>query len=177
MRRNTNPFVEGGAELFGVPGPTLIRATVTNADPDNEGVHAMKVKPEGFDTAFPVELPVEMVGDACVPTDGTKVLLGLKSNGGLTVITQRYGGQTDKIPSYEPGERVIGHPLSDTQIRLDANGDAHIRHESGMAVTVDANGVHVNGGTKNAVSDVTTTKNADGHVTDVNVKRSDSLFI
>ena len=177
MNRSTNPFVEGGEGVFGVPGPTLIRATVTNADPDNEKVHIVEVKPEGFDTAFPAELPVEMVGDAHVPTENAKVLLGLKSTGGLTVITQRYGGQPNQIPSYEAGERVIGHPLSDTQIRLDVNGDAHIRHESGMTVTVDASGVHVNGGTKNAVSDITTTKNADGYVTDVDVKRSDSVYI
>jgi hypothetical protein len=155
----------------------LQEATVMFAPDHSEGdgvTHSVVVSPNGKDTQFPVELPVQANGDVHVPTAGTPVLIGYRKGDRPIIVAIRYTSDAD-IPSFKAGERRIAHHASDSNIYLRNDGAVEIITDDGTSVVVKDNTITVNGGSTPVVTDIATTKDADGHVTDVTPITDDTI--
>lgn len=112
-------------------------------------------------------VPVGNKGDVTLPSVGDMVMIARFRNNKAVVLSTYYTQQPD-IPTAEEGERVVGHPESDSEVRLKPNGDVVINPERNVVID--------GGGTK-VVTDVETTTDADGHVTSITVVRADSTEV
>lgn len=154
-------------------------ATVISAPSHSSGdevKHAVTIKPAGKDVQFLAEVPVDAKGDVHIPEEGTDVLIGYRKASLPVVLSARYNVD-DSIPAYDAGERRVGHSLSNANIFLDANGDITVKNDSGTTVTLSGTDVILNGGTQGAITDVTTTKDVDGHVTSISLIRNNNILI
>jgi len=117
------------------------------------------------------------VGDVSIPTEGSRVIIGYRVNARPLVLGSRYSAN-DTVPEYEPGERIIGHPTSNSYIHLDNDGGVHIVGENGNSVTMQSNGdVVINDGNTQPVTDVSTSTDADGHVTSISLTRASGVYL
>lgn len=57
------------------------------------------------------------------------------------------------------------------------NGDITLDDNNGTTVTLSAGTLTLNGGTQGAITDVTTTKDVDGHVTSISLIRNNNILI
>jgi len=89
-----------------------------------------------------------------------------------------YDPDVHDIPTQQAGERIFGHDLTDSRVKIDVDGTIHIDVEDGSTIDVQADGTIVlNDGTQGIITDVNTTKDADGHVTDVSLTRDSNILI
>lgn len=100
------------------------------------------------------ELLVDSKGDYSLPPRETHVVVAQRAGSSPIVLGTVYG-EADDLPSAagSDGERVVGHPASDTKIRFNADGSYEIIHDDGStAVTVDESGVTLGDGTTNPIA-------------------------
>jgi len=178
---------------IGLEGATVIN-TQTHREGDNIS-HEIYVRPDTMDTDVVADVGINQTGDVQIPQEGSRVIIGYRANERPIVVGQRYSAN-ETIPEFEPGERVIGHPLSDSNIRLATNGSVTVTDDDGTTITLDgageitlstsdgttvsiANGdVVINGGTTQAVTDVTPGEtNDNGGITSLSVSRSPSVYV
>lgn len=113
----------------GVESATVIR---TQENRNAEGVsHVCYVKPSTLNKTIPADVLVSLVGDAQIPTEGSRVLISYRTNERAVVIGQRYKASNTE-PPYEPGERIIGHPETNSNIRLNNDGSISLQSELGV---------------------------------------------
>jgi len=125
----------------------------------------------------PAEVVVPQNGDVCLPTEGDTVMVGYRRNGRPLVVGTQYTDSTD-IPPFEEGERVIGHPTSDSTIRFTTDGTIRLTHDAGTTVELTNDGsVVIDNGNTQPVTDVATTTDSDGHVTGVSLTRADGVYL
>lgn len=155
-------------------------ATVTTVPSHTAGdgtSHAIMVVPDGHDSPRSAEVPVDQHGDVSLPQEGDPVYVGYKRNGRTIVLGTRYG-EDDSIPAFEEGERVIGHPLSDSHVRFAADGTLHVEGDDGNTIELRPDGtIVVNDGSNNPVTDIETSTDSDGHVTSISVTKSDDVYV
>jgi hypothetical protein len=105
-------------------------------------------------------------GDSYVPPKGTPVLLAQLASS-ETIVLKAPTPNVDS-PTLDEGERIISHPTSESVVKFNADGTLDI-HGDGV--------VRINGGSKGAITDITTSTDGDGHVTDVSVTRNDDVLL
>lgn len=167
-----NPYADNdrdwsGGEIVGLEGATVITAP-DHSSGDNVN-HAIEVKPYTFDEPTPADVRVDQRGDVLIPTEGSRVIIGYRVNGRPLVLGSRYSSD-DTIPDYQAGERVIGHPLTNSHVRLAADGTIHVEGDGGNTVELQPNGdVVINGGATLPVTDV--------DFTNETVTRADGVYL
>jgi len=160
---------------IGVESAEVIR-TQSHTEGDNVS-HVVYVKPSTINETIPADVNANQVGDVQIPTEGSRVTIAYRPNERPLVVGQRYKNE-DTVPEFEPGERVVGHPLSDSHIRLATDGSITIKGDAGNIVELASDGsVTINGGSKNPVTDVSTSTDADGHVTSISLTRSSNVYL
>lgn len=146
-------------------------------------------------------VPVDVYGDVALPDEGSLVVVQ-KTQNDLFVVRGILYTRQNSGPDYQEGERRIGHAATDSNVRLMPDGSAYVEATGTITVdsgdrvvingdsdvTIDAGGttlvvdpsdgtVRVNGGSTGVVTDVSTTKDSDGHVTSISLTRSDDLYV
>lgn len=149
----------------------------THVSGDNVG-HHVEVIPDKLDEPVTADVRVDQSGDVAIPTEGERVIIGYRTNSRPIVLGTRYS-LSDDIPEFEPGERVIGHSLTDGHIRLDTDGTITVTAANDTAtITIGADGtIQINDGQTKPITDVETTTDGDGHVTDITVTRSNNVYL
>jgi hypothetical protein len=178
MPDRTVPQVDSTDSARSATEYTFLDVGVVTSAPTTEadGQHHVTVQetPTAPDEPIPV-LPT-VHGDYYVPPEGAPVVVGK---------TGRYDGAVVGVaipptdtPTLEAGERILSHPLSTAHVRFNADGSIDVTSEGDASVRLRADGTLVlNGGSQGIVTDVQTTTDADGHVTDVTLVREDSIQI
>jgi len=147
-----------------------------SANPDT-GPHDVDVLPYSFTESITASVAVDALGDVMVPTKDDQVLIGYRANGEKTIIGYLYDGETS-LPDLLPGERQVGHPASDTTVTFHDDGSLTITGENDNNIELANDGtVTINDGSTAPIVDVSTSKDADGHVTDVSVARASDVFV
>lgn len=185
----TNPFTKSEREAAqAVKHGHLQRGSVTTSirldDSDGFIGSVFGDTIHGQTTPSPLVVPVH--GDAYAPPEGYDLLYGELLNG--RVALGAFDDNDTSHPPVEPGERVLSHPVSDSYVKFNADGSIDVYGDS--SVTVDASGdvsitpsgdVNIGSASTQAITDVSlsTTTDADGHVTDVSltVERSNSVYL
>lgn len=174
-----NPFNSSEDNSLG-PIRSITTGVVTSAPSHTAGdniKHHVTVSPDFTESEFPAEVGIMAQGDVSVPTEGTPVYLAMQPDGRAIVLGERYN-RDDTIPDYEAGQRRVGHPLTDSHIELQADGTVHIENDAGTTVELQPDGdVVIDGGTERPVTDVSTSTDADGHVTGITLTRSSNVYI
>jgi len=148
---------------------------VYNTDGTSDSNHVLEVEPDFHAVHVPAEMVVSTKGSVNMPNEGDRVLISHYQNGRAQVLGSRYTLQ-ESVPEAAEGERVIGHPASDSRIHFADDGTITVTTDSGNTVTVSTDGtMTLNGGTVAPVTDVSTTTDSDGHVTDVSITRASDL--
>lgn len=121
-------------------------AKVTNVEAHQSGdenKHVVECEPVGSDgSTVTAPMTVPQKGDVHPPTVGSHIVLAQFQSQRPIVLGAVYFRE-DTVPSYSPGERVVGHPTSDAHVRLDENGDIHAENDSGTKVVVSGNDIQV----------------------------------
>jgi len=161
---NTTDWKDNNA--IGLEGAVVKR---TNSHTEGDTVkHVVYVLPDTMDKTVPADVGINQTGDVQIPNEGSRVMIGYRPNERPFVLAQRYK-KSDTIPDFEPGERIIGHPLSDSYVKLAADGSVKVFAD---------NNVVINDGQTKAITDVSAAStNSDGGITSLNIERSDSVFI
>lgn len=91
--------------------------------------HHVEVAPDLFSTSMTAEVLTTQAGDIYLPTEGDTVVVGYRTDDTPVVLGSHYP-QEYQLPEFKPGERRIGHPPSDSYIRLKQNGTIQIQHDT-----------------------------------------------
>lgn len=150
------------------------RGVVTRVPSD--GSLAVQVKILGDDEHVIADVPQPSDGDWYLPPEGTIVYTRQRTNERHTVmgIPQLIG---DSTPNLSAGERRLSHPLSSATVDFNGDGSITVTADDGTTVDVQNGQVRVNGGSTGVIKEISTTKDADGHVTDVSYTRSSKLYV
>jgi hypothetical protein len=155
------------------------KAEVISADASGPSgtEHAIVVSPEHTAQNKPALVMENAGGDVTLPTEGEDVLIGQTDSGTFYVLGRTYQPD-DTVPTLAPGERRIGHPLSDSAVTLHKDGTVTIEGDSGTTVSIKPNGdVVINGGSTAPITDVQTSTDGDGHVTSIDITRAEGVFV
>lgn len=152
-----NPFTNDDNGGNPSRGLTIDHGVVMTSPSDAK--HQVVVRTGRFEASIPCKVATTAKGDVNIPPVGAHVLIGYRGDD-LPVVLAHYYANPDDVPSHEDGERIISHHASDTEIALKPNGN-----------------IVIDGGGKGAIHDVETTKDADGHVTDITLKRRSDILI
>jgi hypothetical protein len=158
----------------------LEEATVVTAKPHASGDdigHHVEVKAYAQAESETASVAIGSLGSTAIPEEGDTVIVGHRRDGRPIVVAATYNDE-DTVPEYEPGERRVGHPASNSYVRLKTDGSVVVNGENGNEIVLEADGtITLNGGSTAPVTDVSTTTDADGHVTGVSVTRADDVFV
>jgi len=116
----------------------------------------------GPQSHIPCKILNETTGDAWYPDLNDRVVIAPRTNGKHVVI----GGVMDNN-TISDGERVIGHSGSETTVKFNDDGSIDIipDGQTDPSLTIDNSGLHF--ADNQVVTDIDTTKDADGHVESV----------
>jgi len=161
---------------IGAEGATVTQ-TKAHSKGDDVG-HTIFVKPDTMEREIPADVGVSQTGDVEIPTEGSRVLIAYRVNERPTVLCQRYT-PNDDLPEFEPGERVIGHPLSESHIRLAKDGSITIKGDGGNTIKLASDGsVTINDGSTKAIKDVQAgSTNSEGGITSLDITRSNDVYL
>lgn len=172
--QSTDSDTDSQSDIIGLEGGIVTIAKTHNGD-DGVG-HHVEVNPDTIDSAITAEVKADQIGDVAIPTEGDRVIIGYRITGRPIILGSRYS-ISDTVPNYEPGERVIGHPLSDAHIRLTSDGTVRMTDDHGNTIETKSDGsVVINDGSNKVVTDIETTT-SDGYVTSVSTITSDDIFV
>ena len=176
---------------IGVEGATVIeRPSVTNG----EQPHAVRVVPDTLDESIVADVAVPATGDAFLPEPNSRVTIAYRPSEEPIVLNERYQ-DGDSPPTVSPGERVIGHPASESILRLKPDGGIVIIGETEVTVTnttdavvqIEDDGtisvagdtdVVINDGDTRAVTDVSPSgRNNEGGITGIEITRSPNVYL
>jgi len=162
------------------PMRTFATGTVTSAPKHVSGdsvKHHVEVSPDFTDQSYPAEVAITQKGDVTAPSEGDDVFLIMRPDERMVVAGVRYERE-DTIPEYQPGLRRIGHKPTNSNIELRPDGTVHIENDAGTTIELQPNGdVVIDGGMNNPVTSVSTSEDADGHVTSVSTTKSSNIYV
>jgi hypothetical protein len=163
-----------GGEIIGLEEATVVTSPLN----DSSSVpHRVEVKPFTLDEPMLADVRIAQSGDVSLPTEETRVIIGYRLNGQPVVLGGQYT-EGDTLPDVAEGERIIGHSASQSHIKFAQDGSITVKGDGGNTVELSVDGaVVVNGGDTEPVTDVETTENADGYVTDVSLMRADGVYL
>ena len=174
----SNPFTASRNEAERVAEALRLEEGYVVSVPEGSSVppavEVMTYGPDGGSTIASVAMT--LTGDMNVPPVGSDVILAERKGGRPVVLACSYEEMGD-IPSAKVDERVISHSSSHAEIRLKPDGSVHVTNDSGTSLVLDGGTVTINGGTQGVITDVSTSKDGDGHVTDVSITRNQNILI
>jgi len=123
-----NPYTNDEEETRRAVAPPIAKAKVVEVYPTDEesgdlGYHTVRVRVYGEDSTFQAPVLTPMFGDANLPPVDTDVAVAYGPNEKPWVVGAWYRANGDGPPDHQAGERIIGHPLTGSSIKFDANGD------------------------------------------------------
>lgn len=125
-------------------------------------------------TPLPAFVTAASRGDISVPEEGDYVIIGYLRGRRAVVLGAAYT-QFNQSPSYNVGERRIGNETGNVTVK---NDGTVVVDADGTTVEVKPNGdVVIDGGSTAPVTDLSTTTDADGHVTSISLTRADGVFV
>jgi hypothetical protein len=163
-------------EIIGLEGGVV--TTVESHDPDNDNRgHVCWVSPDTYDGDELMEIGVSHHGSLVVPNEGQRVLFTRRNDTLPTVVATRYE-EGEEVPAYEPGERRVSHPASDSYVHFYTDGSIEVYGHNGNTIELKIDGsIVLNGGTNSLVTDVSTTTDSDGHVTSISLTKSSDIYV
>jgi len=182
MTAPRNPHQHGSHEAStAVELASIERGVVTTVKPHQSGddvAHHVFVRTEYHTPDDPAIVMANTRGDVQLPDVGDRVLVAYRSDDQPVVLGTLYA-RTDTVPPYDVGERVVGHPASDAEVRLSPSGTVVVEASDGTTVEVASNGtVSVNGGSTGVVTDVSAeSRNSYNGITQLDITRSNDLFV
>lgn len=139
-----NPFDQNEEQTRRSVAPPMAKAKVVQArphdpdDPQQQAYHTARVRVYGESSTFLAPILTSMAGDAHVPPVGSDVAVMYGPNEKPWIIGYWYPVNEDREPpEYLPGERVIGSPLSDSYMKIAADGHVEIITEGRARVDID----------------------------------------
>lgn len=139
--------------------------------------HEVQIDSRYFEEPVIAAITVNQIGDITVPTQGDRVIVAYQIDGRPIILGTIYTSN-DTLPDFEPGERIIGHPMTDSYVRLATDGTIHVEGDGGNTIELQPDGsIVLNGGSTQPVTDVQTTTDVDGHVTSVSLTRADGIYV
>lgn len=150
------------------------------AGDDNK--HLVRIQPRGKNVSIPAQMGVMASGDVHIPTEtepDIPVLYGIRGDGTYVILSLLYSAEND-VPAYEPGERILGHALTDANIYFDVDGNIIVSGDGDSNVQIKADGSIVaegaSGETVTVQGDGTISVDSDGNST-VEVNSDGSITI
>lgn len=186
---SANPFEESSRQGETASTRAMIDVSRVVSAPNHtlgdENEHVVQIRQKGVDSTEWAQLAVDSYGDVHIPkVDEEHEVWALVAyvKGELPVVLKLYYASTEDgtvhdIPDYNAGERRLGHNLTDAHVFLDENGHVTIESDGGQKILLKDSEIVINGGTQGVITDVTTTKDADGHVTDISLTRESSIKV
>lgn len=160
-----NPHTEAETNTQRSVAPPVAKAKVVQAashdrdDPDAKGYHTARVRVYGESSTQVAPILTSMAGDAHVPPVGSDVAVIYGPNEKPWIIGFWYAVNEDREPpNYQPGERVIGHPDTESSIRIRKDGHIRIITEGNSAVDIDHQTASVNMSGSNQTIESNTTE-------------------
>lgn len=151
-QNNDNPRSWASDGLMALESGTVTRSP-SNTPSDDNG-HGVQVTTEFRDEPFTATVRVDQVGDANIPQEGDEVLIGYQLDGTPTVLGSLYTRGNEE-PYFRPGERVVGHPPTDSHIRIAQDGSVVVNGPDGSTIECHTDGtVSINDGNTAPVTDV-----------------------
>lgn len=144
----SNPYSTDSTSIQREVHPPLAKAVVDSAysHPDDNGFHIVNIKIKGESAPQPAPVLPLTIGSAWVPKQGDPVAVMYGTGDRPWVVSPWY--PTDKVdsgeidvPSYEPGELVLGNDSGGT-LRIDNDGNIHINSGDGGDVYIDGSKVN-----------------------------------
>lgn len=136
-----NPHTQNEEEIEAIVEPPVAKAEVVQAarhDDKVKGFHSVRVRVYGETSTFLAPILTMMQGDAHVPPVGSDVAVMYGPNEKPWVVGYWYATDGDaEPPDYMPGERIIGSPLSESFIKIAADGHIEIKTEGLKRVDID----------------------------------------
>jgi hypothetical protein len=148
---------------------------VTGVNDDNNNL--INVQPVAEVNEVPMRTLIKSTGDIYIPDESANLrVVYAETQAEYPLILGFAYTSDDDVPVYRTGERRISHTKTDTDIHFDEDGNVTVDVEGGAVLEVKENGdVVINGGSKGAIYDIDTTKDAEGHVTDITLKRRSDI--
>lgn len=169
MAKNTNPHVSAGKKARGATEYGFLTSGAVSRSPSeqNQGNPSV-VMQEGAnpaDSIQPVLQPVH--GDYYIPPTGLPVVSAPYERNNYAVIAAET--PDTPVPTLNPGERIISHPLSTAHVKFNEDGT--------LDIVGDAT-VRINGGDQGAVTNVEiASTNSEGGATSLDITRNDNILI
>lgn len=174
-----NPQVETDAPDQLPPNP-IFRAEVVSTPTESGDTgkrHAVQVSPEHTEQSFPAIVTETVRGDVGLPQEPNSVLCMMGQNLTLYVVGIIYESE-ESVPTIQTGERRIGHADSDSHVTFREDGTIHVENHDGVSIDLQPNGdIVLDSGNTRPITDITTSSDADGHVTSVDVSRADNIYV
>ena len=144
-----------------------VERSPTRSD-SNDNQHVVYIKNATLEQSTKADVGVTQTGDVQIPEEGSRVVIAYRPNERPIVLNQLYTAN-DSLPNFEPGERIVSHPLSDGYVKLSKDGTIEVNADSDVVI---------NGGSTKAVTDVTIdSTNSEGGATSLKVHRSSSVYL
>jgi len=157
---------------------------VTNQDPEAGEVTIQPIgegSADGGALSFTAKTSVVSKGDIAIPKSGDEPLYALyaRVNDDIPYVLGYYYDEDEfTMPESSAGERKIGHQLTDSEIYFQEDGTILIESDGSATIELRADGtVVINNGNNGLITDVSTSKDADGHVTDVSLTRNNDILV
>lgn len=168
MTQHTSPHDDAPAQASEALWKSAMSVGVVTSAPttDEDGQHHVAVQHTRVPSDEQIPVIPTVHGDYYIPPEDTPVLVGRFWNGEYAVI----GAPIPEVPSptIEAGERIVSHPGSGSTVRF---------HNDGTLDVYADDTVRLNDGSTGVVTDVTTTTDADGHVTSISLTRASNVFV
>jgi len=136
---------------------------------------------------FEAEVLLSAGGGFYLPPIDSRVMIQYLADDTPVVIGSEYTEVSHLSERPAGGERIIGHPLSNSHVFFDNNGNITISGDDstnisiditgGMSVDIGGESISVNDGSTPVVTDVSTTKDSEGHVTDISLTTNNSILL
>lgn len=139
-----NPHKQTDEQVRRVVQPPVAKAKVVQARPhdrddeDQKAYHTARVRVYGEQSTQLAPVIVSLPGDAYVPTVGSDVAVMYGPNEKPWIIGSWYAVNEDREPpSYQPGDRIIGHPDTESYFKIGKDGHIEVRTEGNQRIDLD----------------------------------------
>lgn len=182
---SVNPHNTDETESRAVAKASIRQGYVSDYDTEKNTIEIQPIgegKETGAALSTTMTATVSSNGDIAIPdSDEDSALYAIYArvdNGTPYVLGFYYDDKTHTIPQANAGERKLGHQATDSEIYFRKDGSLLIESDSGATIELTASGeTIINGGTKGVIHDVSTTTDADGHVTSISLSRRSDILI
>lgn len=133
----------------------------------SDGAHHAVVQESAAPNDDPLPVLPSVHGDYYVPPKNAPVIVSPMGRNDYAIIGAAIPETT--TPSIDPGERVLSHPSSKSNVRFNNDGTLDIYGDAT---------VRINGGTQGAITDVAAgSTNSNGGITSLDITRNNNILL